>query len=184
MSLQPLLLLFALVTGLGLLLLALKPMDPPITVDFPRGFELEVLDNSSLVGDGDVEPGLVKGDRVKSCATVEEMGKDFRRDVREESLRMRRIIDNHFLLNGASRIRDLPPKEFCSHGFVLGKTSETGFGNEMYKVLTAAALSVMLNWSLIIGQTRHIAAEDDDDLIYSDQNQPVLHNSRWKMRGV
>ena len=100
MSLQPLLLLFALVTGLGLLLLALKPMDPPITVDFPRGFELEELDSSSLDGGGDVEPGLVRSDRVKSCATVEEMGEDFRRDVRKESLRVRRIIENHFLLNG------------------------------------------------------------------------------------
>lgn len=40
----------------------------------------------------------------------------------------------------------------------MGKASEAGFGNEMYKVLTAAALSVMLNRSLIIGQTRHIGS--------------------------
>jgi len=57
---------------------------------------------------------------------------------------------------GASRVRDFPPEQFCRHGFVLGKASEAGFGNEMYKVLTAAALSIMLNRSLIIGQTRHI----------------------------
>ena len=38
----------------------------------------------------------------------------------------------------------------------MGKASEAGFGNEMYKILTAAGLSIMLNRSLIIGQTRHI----------------------------
>lgn len=53
-------------------------------------------------------------------------------------------------------MRQLPAKEFCRHGFVLGKSSEAGFGNEMYKILTGAALSIMLNRSLIIGQTRHI----------------------------
>lgn len=53
-------------------------------------------------------------------------------------------------------VRERPPGEFCRHGFVIGKASEAGFGNEMYKILTAAALSVMLNRSLIIGQTRYI----------------------------
>jgi phosphatidate phosphatase PAH1 len=60
------------------------------------------------------------------------------------------------LSSGASRVRELPAYEFCKQGFVLGKASEAGFGNEMYKILTAAALSVMLNRSLIIGQTRHV----------------------------
>lgn len=55
-------------------------------------------------------------------------------------------------------MRKLSPKEFCRHGFVLGKASEAGFGNEMYKILTGAALSVMLNRSLIIGQTRYITS--------------------------
>ncbi|KAH1194117.1 hypothetical protein GmHk_19G054998 [Glycine max] len=74
------------------------------------------------------------------------MGKDFEAGVvGKETLRIRRIIEDHFVLNGASRIRDLPPEQFCCHGFVLGKTAEAGFGNEMYKVLTAAALSIMLN---------------------------------------
>lgn len=59
-------------------------------------------------------------------------------------------------LSGASRVRNLPAEQFCQHGFVLGKSAEAGFGNEMYKVLSGAALSVMLNRSLIIGQTRHI----------------------------
>jgi hypothetical protein len=59
-------------------------------------------------------------------------------------------------LPGAERVRTLPAHEFCKQGFVLGKASEAGFGNEMYKILTAGALSVMLNRSLIIGQTRHM----------------------------
>lgn len=53
-------------------------------------------------------------------------------------------------------MRQLPPEQFCKHGFVMGKSSEAGFGNEMYKILTAGALSIMLNRSLIIGQTRHV----------------------------
>lgn len=57
--------------------------------------------------------------------------------------------------SGASRVRGLPQEQFCRQGFVLGKASEAGFGNEMYKILTAAGLSIMLNRSLIIGQTRH-----------------------------
>lgn len=59
-------------------------------------------------------------------------------------------------ISGAPRVRGLPPEQFCKQGFVLGKASEAGFGNEMYKILTAAGLSIMLNRSLIIGQTRHI----------------------------
>lgn len=70
------------------------------------------------------------------------------------SLRVRELIRRHFVLHGAARVRGLPAYEFCKQGFVLGKASEAGFGNEMYKILTSAALSVMLNRSLIIGQTR------------------------------
>ncbi|XP_077251673.1 uncharacterized protein LOC143890873 isoform X2 [Tasmannia lanceolata] len=55
---------------------------------------------------------------------------------------------------GAARVRGLPPDQFCRQGFVIGKASEAGLGNEMYKILTGAALSVLLNRSLIIGQTR------------------------------
>lgn len=74
----------------------------------------------------------------------------------KESLRVRRLLQAHFSRYGAATVRDLPPDQFCRHGFVMGKASEAGFGNEMYKMLTAAALSIMLNRSLIIGQTRHI----------------------------
>lgn len=68
------------------------------------------------------------------------------------------FLSYFIILLGASRVRDLPPEKFCSHKFVLGKASEAGFGNEMYKILTAAALSIMLDRSLIIGQTRHIGS--------------------------
>lgn len=58
--------------------------------------------------------------------------------------------------SGAAAVRELAPEAFCRRGYVLGKTAEAGFGNEMYKILTSGALSIMLNRSLIIGQTRHI----------------------------
>ncbi|CAN0870091.1 hypothetical protein LINGRAHAP2_LOCUS9424 [Linum grandiflorum] len=51
---------------------------------------------------------------------------------------------------GASRVRGLPAEEFCRHGFVLGRSTEAGLGNEMYKILNAAALTILLNRSLII----------------------------------
>ncbi|XP_014515376.1 uncharacterized protein LOC106773172 [Vigna radiata var. radiata] len=152
---KPFVVLCALVTGLlGLLLLAFRPLEdaPRPLVPFARASEFNV---SSLDGGASVE-GVVGFQRVaeKACKTVEEMGEDFGRGVGKESLRVRKIIENHFVANGALRVRDFPPEQFCRHGFVLGKTAEAGFGNEMYKVLTAAALSVMLNRSLIIGQTR------------------------------
>ena len=60
----------------------------------------------------------------------------------------------HTCKPGAARIRSLPPEQFCKHGFVIAKTTQAGFGNEMYKILTAGALSIMLNRSLIIGKDR------------------------------
>ncbi|KAJ1403624.1 hypothetical protein SESBI_27189 [Sesbania bispinosa] len=130
-ALLPFLILCVLVTGLGLFMLALiRPLDPPRVLEFHRSNNA-----SSLKG---------VAESRRPCRTVEEMGKDFRKGVGKESLRVRRIIHNHFLVNGASRVRGLPPEQFCSHGFVLGKTTEAGFGNEMYKVLTAAALSALL----------------------------------------
>ncbi|KAJ3671836.1 hypothetical protein LUZ60_007915 [Juncus effusus] len=91
------------------------------------------------------------------CATVEQMGDSLASsasEMKKSSLRARQIIKHHFDLHGAERVRELPAMEFCKRGFVLGKSSEAGFGNEMYKILTGAALSIMLNRSLIIGQTR------------------------------
>jgi len=97
MLLQPFLVLCATVTGVGLLMLALRPLDPPITVDFPRDFELGDSNSSSFHGGG---TGFV---REKPCATVEDMGKDFENGVfGKQTLRVRRIIEDHFVLNGAS----------------------------------------------------------------------------------
>ncbi|KAK4360821.1 hypothetical protein RND71_019773 [Anisodus tanguticus] len=114
-------------TVVGLLILTLRSVDPSTHL-------------SKNVDNPKPEPGL-----LKACATVEEMGEVFSRGFEEESYKVRKIIQNHFAINGASRVRGLPPEEFCRHGFVLGKASEAGFGNEMYKILTAGALSVMLN---------------------------------------
>lgn len=152
MSLHIFLVAFAALTGVGLLLLASGFVDLPSDgALFPNLHEEETEAGSV---DGTVESKAPSGG-VKSCATVEEMGESFKGEgVWEESLKVRRIIQRHFALNGASKVRDLPPEEFCRHGFVLGKASEAGFGNEMYKILNAAALSIMLNRSLIVGQTR------------------------------
>ncbi|KAJ7971757.1 Rhamnogalacturonate lyase family protein [Quillaja saponaria] len=157
LSLQQLLVISTVVTGIGLFMVTIRPLEPQIRVEFPRKFEHGVSNRSSS-GSGSVgseDPTRNEGNSgARSCATVEEMGEVLRDGFWKESLKVRKIIQNHFILNGASRVRDLPPEQFCRHGFILGKSSEAGFGNEMYKVLTGAALSIMLNRSLIIGQTR------------------------------
>ncbi|KAM3285577.1 hypothetical protein P3S67_024376 [Capsicum chacoense] len=137
------------VTVIGLLFLSFRFVDPSI--------HLPVTTSEKVEADDDDKPAdinLHNAQPNKTCATVEEMGQVFSRGFEEESYRVRKIIENHFAINGAARVRGLPPEEFCRHGFVLGKASEAGFGNEMYKILTAGALSVMLNRSLIIGQSR------------------------------
>jgi hypothetical protein len=48
-------------------------------------------------------------------------------------------------------VRKLDGKEFCERKFVMGLAAEDGFGNNMYKLLGAAGLALMLNRSLIIG---------------------------------
>ncbi|KAK4746662.1 hypothetical protein SAY87_025699 [Trapa incisa] len=143
----------AICAGIGIFTLALRSVDP--SPDIVDTFQAELILNgtSSRTGRGnEVDQGGSQWG--KSCATVEEMGEVFRNGFLKESLRVREVIRAHFNSNGAARVRNLPPEQFCKHGFVLGKASEAGFGNEMYKVLTGAALSVMLNRSLIIGQTR------------------------------
>ncbi|KAG5100038.1 hypothetical protein JHK82_045090 [Glycine max] len=152
-ALKPFFVLCVSVTGFGLLVLSLRLLDAPASSTVP----LSRASSSSSSSSSEFNTSSKNGSRVKGvvavrrvgekpCKTVEEMGEDFTSGVgKKESLRVRRMIQNHFLANGASRIRDFPPEQFCRHGFVLGKASEAGFGNEMYKVLTAAALSIMLN---------------------------------------
>lgn len=100
MFLQPFLISCALVSGFGLLVLALRPSDPPIIVDFPREFELRDSNISSLDGRGVAASEHVGNSVQKSCATVEEMGNDFRSLDRKQTLRVRKIIENHFIMNG------------------------------------------------------------------------------------
>lgn len=150
------LLVCGIITGFGLLVLTLRSIDQPppysTSLTFPNELNSdELVEQNKYNQESDGESG--------KCATVEEMGESFAGDGHEkESLRVRQMIRYHFILNGPTRVRELPPEEFCEQGFVLGKASEAGFGNEMYKILTGAALSIMLNRSLIIGQTRHIGA--------------------------
>ncbi|KAM6557814.1 hypothetical protein CsatB_004833 [Cannabis sativa] len=146
-SIQSFVVVCAIFAAMGLFMLNLRPVDPPTTHNFlvklaaTRDFPVPEIDETTKKG-------------TRPCATVEEMGEDFRDGFWRSSLRVRRIIDQHFDLNGAQRVRNLSPEKFCQHGFVLAKASEAGLGNEMYKILSAAALSIMLNRSLIIGQTR------------------------------
>ncbi|KAG0485818.1 hypothetical protein HPP92_009897 [Vanilla planifolia] len=137
-------------------------MNPEISAVPPLGepkenSRLMVKDNATLdtvEWERDQRAAFQRMRRQTSCATVEGMGKVFAVGSEKEIPKIKNVILRHFNSHGAARIRGLPPDEFCHEGFVLGKASEAGFGNEMYKILTAAALSIMLNRSLIIGQTR------------------------------
>ncbi|PHU26630.1 hypothetical protein BC332_04962 [Capsicum chinense] len=114
------------VTVIGLLFLSFRFVDPSI--------HLPVTTSEKVEADDDDKPAdinLHNAQPNKTCATVEEMGQVFSRGFEEEGYRVRKIIENHFAINGAARVRGLPPEEFCRHGFVLGKASEAGFGNEM-----------------------------------------------------
>ena len=87
----------------------------------------------------------------KKCATAEEMGAATVGNTRAASLRLRAMIQRWIAAHGAELVRKLPAAEFCGKRFVLAQSLEDGFGNNMYKVLTAAGVAVMLNRSLIIG---------------------------------
>lgn len=113
MLLQPFLVLCAMVTGVGLLMLALRPLDPPITVDFPGDFE--VGDSNSFDVDDDVDVGGGEKIGQKRCASVEEMGKDFENGiVVKETLRVRKIIEDHFVMNGEFHLFHVKSHSFCS----------------------------------------------------------------------
>ncbi|KAF3594183.1 hypothetical protein DY000_02025384, partial [Brassica cretica] len=143
--------------GFGLLLLTLRSVDDPNSSSFIDDDDDDAVsdeDNARWINSSSVVEAKVDGGRL--CATVEEMGSEFDGGFVDQSLRVRDVIRRHFHLNGAAAVRELAPEQFCRHGYVLGKTAEAGFGNEMYKILTSGALSIILNRSLIIGQTRHI----------------------------
>ncbi|KAF8013096.1 hypothetical protein BT93_I1079 [Corymbia citriodora subsp. variegata] len=153
-SIRCVLLACSICTGLGLLLLSARSVDPSPDREVPAELRLGAGDGTGALVGAEIDGESGEKVKAKTCATVEEMGEAFRGGFVNESLRVRRLLQAHFSRHGAATVRDLPPDQFCRHGFVMGKASEAGFGNEMYKMLTAAALSIMLNRSLIIGQTR------------------------------
>lgn len=93
----------------------------------------------------------------KQCATVEEMGAVAAGDTRDASLQVRGMIKTWMVDHGAQVVRELNGKEFCERKFVMGLGAEDGFGNNMYKLLGAAGLALMLNRSLIIGKSRFLS---------------------------
>ncbi|KAM1481890.1 hypothetical protein EV1_033735 [Malus domestica] len=119
-SVGSILIVCALCAGTGLLMLNLRQVDPPTSPDFYM--QIGNLDSKSENGDGfelETEPQSKSKRNSSSCATVEEMGKKFEGGgFWEESLRVRKFIQHHFDLNGASRVRNLPPEQFCQHRFV------------------------------------------------------------------
>ncbi|XP_074275189.1 uncharacterized protein LOC141599162 [Silene latifolia] len=157
-SIKSVLIIIGILTLIGFMIISVRLVDPSVEAVFPQ----KIPDSNIIsISVNDPEMNLINSslslrNNHGSCATVEEMGHVYKGDFAawKESLRVRRLIHHHFLVNGATRIRQLPPDQFCRHGFVIAKASEAGFGNEMYKILTGAALSIMLNRSLIIGQTR------------------------------
>ncbi|XP_058179396.1 uncharacterized protein LOC131298109 isoform X2 [Rhododendron vialii] len=137
----------ALFTGAGLLILTSRSVDPsagerfPVTTTFREG-------NAIL-------KAKTEASGNKGCATVEEMGEVFSGGFREGNVDVRRIIQYHFALNGASRVRGLPPEQFCKHGFVIGKASEAGFGNEMGKYPFGDYISYS-NVSFTLKEVKHL----------------------------
>jgi hypothetical protein len=87
----------------------------------------------------------------KRCGTAEEMGSVAAGNTSAASLQIRGMIMTWMRGHGAEVVRDLSGSEFCERKFVMGLAFEDGFGNNMYKVLSAAGLALMLNRSLIIG---------------------------------
>ncbi|KAL9250179.1 hypothetical protein AKJ16_DCAP12887 [Drosera capensis] len=121
-------------------------------------FPLQIDDTASAIQvfrNGSVGMGGGVG-RGGTCATVEEMGEGGGgEEWWRESLRVRRLIRSHFEINGPARVRSLPPSQFCRHGFVLGKASEAGFGNEMGKYPFGDYISYT-NQSFTLKEVKHL----------------------------
>lgn len=99
MTVHSLLIVIAIFTGLGLLILTLKSVDPPEPTRFLPNIK-EESSSSSSVGPV-IARNIGGGGGAKSCATVEEMGENLKGErVWKESLRVRNIIADHFDSNG------------------------------------------------------------------------------------
>ncbi|PHT38344.1 hypothetical protein CQW23_21917 [Capsicum baccatum] len=101
------------VTVIGLLFVSFRFVDPSIHLLVTTSEKVEDDDDD----DKPADINLHNTQSLKTCTTVEKMGKVFSRDFEAT--------------NGAARVQALPPEEFCRHGFVLVKALEIGFGNEM-----------------------------------------------------
>ncbi|XP_065868092.1 uncharacterized protein [Euphorbia lathyris] len=160
LSVQSVLLACALLTGVGLLILTLRSIDPPSN---DAAFLPKLVEDVDDDGDGGDSTSASRNDvfpeetklASNSCATVEQMGDSFRGRHSEVNLRVRRIIHLHLAIYGASRVRALPPEQFCKHGFVLAKASEAGFGNEMGKYPFGDYISYS-NHSFTMNEIKHL----------------------------
>jgi len=111
-SIQSLLVLIGILTGIGFTLLTLKLVDPS-TTEGVFSLKSQEFSDSHFISISVNEPGFNSNSshfgrrngfgKSASCATVEEMGEDFRGNSdssRKESLRIRTLIRHHFDRNG------------------------------------------------------------------------------------
>ncbi|KAF9594240.1 hypothetical protein IFM89_028897 [Coptis chinensis] len=93
--LQGCLLISAIFTGLGLLFLTLNKLTSSHLHHHTT--EVSFLDLNDV---GSLSNDTCHDDAAATCATVEEMGEVFASELAKGSLRVRKIIENHFLLHG------------------------------------------------------------------------------------
>ncbi|THG13800.1 hypothetical protein TEA_001801 [Camellia sinensis var. sinensis] len=99
LSIHAVLIACAFFTGVGLLNLTLRSVDPSTGKEFPIQKTRPVAEGAHVSLTAKTQLS-----RTKGCATVEEMGEIFNRGFWEESLQVRRKIDLHFALNGTKGI--------------------------------------------------------------------------------
>lgn len=97
--------LLAAFTFITRLMLTLRSLDvPPTTtangamLDLPAQLELLDLKRDAFLSSA--ETPIQAGPKTKNCATVDEMGKVFKGRILKDSLRVRKLIQTHFSING------------------------------------------------------------------------------------
>lgn len=95
-SVHSLLVASAIFTGVSLLILTIRSIEPSdSSLDLP--IISQQIEEADYSGANNFSSNTT---RNKECATVEEMGEDFRGGFWEQSIRVRNIIQRHFALNG------------------------------------------------------------------------------------
>ncbi|URD81343.1 hypothetical protein MUK42_02405 [Musa troglodytarum] len=147
-------------TGLFLLFISTRPVEPSDGIVLGSRVR-DRSDSEEDIRTQQEEEEVVEGgtDRA-SCATVEKMGEAFADSSEMESLRVREVIKRHFDLHGAARVRELPAHQFCRQGFVIGKASEAGFGNEMQLYPFGDYIS-FTNISFTLKEVKHLWRKHD-----------------------